>query len=167
MALHKNYENLLTGESHGDFDVLYFLRNGLHVEINSALDAISGGGGSGTLTSAVLPLSVSGGGELSIDLNAYSNTSQVAALLTAALQNYVQTAAECAKIGNADTVHGQYDIETKSVTLKNGSNLSKTLSISLSGVLDWSGDGVVTVPILQNYPFASLSLADPSNNLKA
>ncbi len=108
------FENLLLGESHGDFHSLYILRNGAHQEINDVLNGISGGGG-GALT-ATLPLAISGG-ILSIDLSGYSNTSQVAALLTAALQSYIPTAHEANKIASADLVHGQYDIETKSVTL--------------------------------------------------
>ncbi len=76
MAQHATYHNLLLGQMHGDFHSLHFMRNGTMEEKNYVLNGISGGGGGGgAVTSVALPLSLANG-NLTIDLTAYSNTSE-------------------------------------------------------------------------------------------
>ena len=74
---------LITGLTEGDFTALRVLSGGQMTDI---LTLLGGGGGSG-ITSANLPLSISGS-TMSIDLASYATTSAVNALLA----NYRLTA---------------------------------------------------------------------------
>ena len=103
-----------TGLSEGDFHRLGVLSNGVMTDI---LTLIGGGGGGGTVSSVVAPLALSNTGVLSVSLAGLMSTSH-----------------EANKIAAADLVHGQYDIETKTLTLKNGSSVTAVLSVGLSGL---------------------------------
>ena len=102
--------NLLTGISQGRFHTIYINNgSGTYVDI---LTLMGGGGGSGTVSSATLPLSINSGvlsintstfctaasaplallnGQLSIDLSSYNTTTQASAAVMAALAPYVLT----------------------------------------------------------------------------
>ncbi len=141
-----SFTSTTLGLTQGDFHRLAVLYNGNMTDI---LQLLGQGGGSGTVTSATLPLSIANG-VISVDLS-----------------SCIPTTHEANKIGAASVAFGAYDLGAQTLTLTNGSNLSKSLSISLNGGLDWSGDGLITVGMLHVWPFASLSLANPSNTLKA
>ncbi len=167
MALRGTYENLLLGESHGDFHYLRILRNGTHQDINAILNGISGGGGGGAVSSAQLPLSIANG-VLSIDLTAYSTTSAINTLLAGyvlvtAMANYSTTTAMNVAITTAltgyvtstaltnvlasytDTTALATLLASKLDTLSAGSNIiitgsgtSRTISASLAGYMQTS-----------------------------
>ena len=84
-------ESLTNGLSQGDFTLLRVLSNGAMTDILTLI----GSSGSGTVTSATLPLSISNG------------------VLSISLSGYIATTHEANKIGSADITHGQFDFNTK------------------------------------------------------
>ena len=158
-----------TGLSEGDFHRLHLLYNGVMQDIVPLLGG--GGSGSGTVSSATLPLSISNG-VLSIDLSAYSTTSAINTLLAnyalaSSLSNYIQTTHESNKIGSADLVHGAYDIETRTLTLKNASGVTGILSVDNGGNINIGADAVLTVPALNAWEFLTMSFKDSSGTVRA
>ena len=163
----------VTGVRQGTFDILQFLRAGTLQDINTVLDGIGGGSGSGGLvTSAVAPLSIDGAGALSISLTAYATTVALnnalagytsTTGLNTLLAGYLQTSHQAANIGSADVIHGGFDIETRTLTLKNAAAVTKALSIDNGGNLVWAADGLVTVPMLATQEHTSLSFRDSAS----
>ena len=76
-------DQLVTGLTVGNFDVLRFVRSGDLQDLNDVLDGLvfSGGGGGGLVTSVISPLQLSSG-TLSINLQAYVSNSSLAQTLT-------------------------------------------------------------------------------------
>ncbi len=86
--------------------------------------------------SASTPLSINGGA-LSIDLSSYTNT----AGLTTLLAGKLATSHEAGKIGSANVAFGAFDINTRTVTLQNGSGVTAVLSVDNGGNLNKGADG--------------------------
>jgi len=103
------------------------------------------GGGGGTVSSATLPLSITNG------------------VLSISLAGYIPTTHEANNIASADVVHGQYDIETKTITLKNGSGVTAVLSVDNAGYLNVGANGVITANLLNAWDFATIKIADSMN----
>jgi hypothetical protein len=127
MALHRNYTNLLTGESRGEFDALSVKSNGSMQNILTLIGAGSGGGATGITEvtgSGLVVIGTSGTARhVSIDLSSYattavlandisnalsvySDTSQVSAAITSALIDYATSATLTASLaGKINTSH--------------------------------------------------------------
>lgn len=160
---------VITGLSEGDFHRLAVLNGGVMTDILTLINA-GGGSGSGTVSSATLPLSISNG-ILSIDSSTYSTTSAINKILanyalTSSLSNYIQVTHESNKIGSADLVHGAFDIETLTLTLKNTSSVTGILSVDNGGNLNIGPDAVVTVPSLNSWAPTSLKLTDSAGTVR-
>ena len=130
-----------TGLTSGDFHLLNILYNGSMQDITT----LFGGGGGGAVSSATLPLSIANG------------------VISVNLAGYIPTTHEANKIGAADLVHGQYDLETKTVTLKNGSGVTAVLSVDNAGYLNVGPNGVITVNLLNAWDFSTIKIADSMN----
>ena len=81
------------GLSEGDFHRLAVMHNGSMTDIDSLISSLGGG----SENSATTPLSI-GGGVLSIDLSAYTNTTGLTTLLAGKLA----TSHEASKFGSAN-----------------------------------------------------------------
>ncbi len=78
----------------------------------------------------------------------------------------MSTSHEANKIAAADLVHGQYDIETKTLTLKNGAGVTAELSVGNSGGVYIGPDGVLTVPMLNAWEFQTMAFRDSMGTVK-
>ena len=92
-----SFTSTTLGLTQGDFHRLAVLYNGNMTDI---LQLPGQGGGSGTVTSATLPLSITNG-VISVDLSQYSSTAAMAAYITTALSFYSNTIAMNTAITNA------------------------------------------------------------------
>ena len=61
------------------------------------------------------------------------------------------TTHEANKIGSADVIHGAFDFETRTITLKNAAGVVAILSVDNGGNLILGTNGIATVPMLQQY----------------
>ncbi len=137
-------ESLTNGLSQGDFTLLRVLSNGAMTDILTLI----GSGGSGAVTSATAPLSISNG------------------VLSINLSGYMATTHEANKIGSADMTHGQFDFNTKTVTLQNNVGVTVVLSVDGGGNLNLGADGVLTVPMLNTWEYTSISMKDSGGTVR-
>jgi len=129
------------------------------------LTLIANAGGGGTVTSANLPLSISNG-VLSIDLSSYSDTTAMNTAISTAVAGYIPTTHDANKIGSADLTHGQYDINTKTLTLQNGSGVTVVLSVDNGGNVNLGADGVLTVPMLNAWEYTGIAFKDSGGTVR-
>ena len=109
-------EQITTGLSEGDFTSLRVLdANGVMTDILVLLQNAGGGGSSSGVQSVSSPLILTGTA-LSMD--------QTGLMLTTHEAN---------KIGSADIIHGAFDFETRTLTLKNAVGVSAVLSVDNGG----------------------------------
>ena len=127
MSSYDTWLNVLTGISQGSFDTLY-VKNASGDMVN-VLTLI--GASAGAVSSATAPLYISSG-ILSIDLSNYTNT----AGLTTLLAGKLDTSHEAGKIGNANVAFGAFDMNTRTVTLRNRSGVPVVLSVDNGGNLN-------------------------------
>jgi len=163
----------MRGETNGEFHSLRVRdANGVMQDILVLLAAGGGGGSGGLVASVVSPLSIDGAGALSVSLTAYATTVALNNALASytdttglntLLAGYLQTSHEAGKIGSSDVVHGGFDIETRTLTLKNAAAVTKALSVDNGGNLVWAADGLITVPMLAAQEYTSLSFRDSAS----
>ena len=121
-----------TGLRQGDFTSLRVLSQGNFVDILTFINQ-AGGSGGGAVQSVSAPLVLTGSA-LSLD--------QTGLMLTTH---------EAHKIGSADAIHGAFDFETRTITLKNAAGVVAVLSVDNGGNLNLGSNGIATVPMLQQY----------------
>ena len=130
-----SFHNLFTGTSQGEFDSLKVRdASGQMVDVLSL-----GGGGSGSVTSAQSPLSISGAGVLQIDLSTYLTSAQTNSLLA----SYTTTAGINTLLANYVLASSLYN--GNSIKLQDANGVTRLLSASQTGALVWNTAQLVSI----------------------
>jgi hypothetical protein len=135
--------------------------------VNDILSIIAAGGGSGTVTSATAPLTISGSGVLTINLGAYATASAVNSLLanytlTSALFAGVSVGAGLVSVSNAGSLSlALTGTESRaSLRLADSGGTVRQLTSTTGGVLAWEAAPVALATDLAN-KIDALTVAAP------